>query len=202
MAIHVIQSQRIDVLLDSMLRIVNQSAKIPWPCYSRGILLCRHLQSRPGSLKNCREKGISANTQFHHRIRAFQWASYQWVLNNPKEVEQVREANIPRIIIKWRVFQALRKCILPEQILLEIDHPLYSIIKRIYDSADRLEQGTEKQLKNRACCIGYPNRSRACLAIIWIIVVIARGIARHRNVVVPPTGWRPGGRISRSILSR
>ena len=29
MAIHVIQSQRIDVLLDSMLRIVNQSAKIP-----------------------------------------------------------------------------------------------------------------------------------------------------------------------------
>ena len=48
MAIHVIQSQRIDVLLDSMLRIVNQSAKIPWPCYSRGILLCRLLQSRPG----------------------------------------------------------------------------------------------------------------------------------------------------------
>jgi len=29
MAIHVIQSQRIDVLLDSMLRIVNQSAKNP-----------------------------------------------------------------------------------------------------------------------------------------------------------------------------
>lgn len=138
--------------------------------------------------KIAEKKGISANTQFHHRIRAFQWTSYQWVLNNPKEVEQVREANIPRIIIKWRVFQALRKCILPEQIPLEIDHPLYSIIKRIYDSADRLEQGTEKQLKNRACCIGYPNRSRACLAIIWIIVVIARGIARHRNAVVPPTG--------------
>lgn len=30
MAIHVIQSQRIDVLLDSMLRIVNQTARNPF----------------------------------------------------------------------------------------------------------------------------------------------------------------------------
>ncbi len=36
--------------------------------------------------KIAEKKGISANTQFHHRIRAFQWTSYQWVLNNPKEV--------------------------------------------------------------------------------------------------------------------
>ncbi|WKT73036.1 exodeoxyribonuclease V subunit gamma [Acinetobacter variabilis] len=151
MAIHVIQSQRIDVLLDSMLRIVNQSAKNPL-----AVLQPRHfIVPSPAveawlTQKIAEKKGISANTQFHHRIRAFQWTSYQWVLNNPKEVEQVREANIPRIIIKWRVFQALRKCILPEQIPLEIDHPLYSIIKRIYDSADRLEQGTEKQLKKQS----------------------------------------------------
>ena len=151
MAIHVIQSQRIDVLLDSMLHIVNQTARNPFE-----VLQTRHfIVPSPAveswlTQKIAEKKGISANTQFHHRIRAFQWASYQWVLNAPKEVEQVREANIPRIIIKWRVFQALRKYILPEQISLDMDHPLYSIIKRIYDSADRLEQGTEKQLKKQS----------------------------------------------------
>ncbi|MDM1343824.1 exodeoxyribonuclease V subunit gamma [Acinetobacter pseudolwoffii] len=151
MAIHVIQSQRIDVLLDSMLRIVNQTARHPFE-----VLQPRHfIVPSPAveswlTQKIAEKKGISANSQFHHRIRAFQWTSYQWVLNAPKEVEQVREANIPRIIIKWRVFQALRKCILPEQIPLDVDHPLYSIVKRIYDSADRLEQGTEKQLKKQS----------------------------------------------------
>lgn len=151
MAIHVIQSQRIDVLLDSMLRIVNQTARHPFE-----VLQPRHfIVPSPAveswlTQKIAEKKGISANSQFHHRIRAFQWTSYQWVLNAPKEVEQVREANIPRIIIKWRVFQALRKCILPEHIPLDVDHPLYSIVKRIYDSADRLEQGTEKQLKKQS----------------------------------------------------
>ncbi|WP_180071889.1 exodeoxyribonuclease V subunit gamma [Acinetobacter sp. YH12200] len=151
MTIHVIQSQRIDVLLDSMLRIVNQTARHPFE-----VLQPRHfIVPSPAveswlTQKIAEKKGISANSQFHHRIRAFQWTSYQWVLNAPKEVEQVREANIPRIIIKWRVFQALRKCILPEHIPLDVDHPLYSIVKRIYDSADRLEQGTEKQLKKQS----------------------------------------------------
>ncbi|HJF27682.1 MAG TPA: exodeoxyribonuclease V subunit gamma [Acinetobacter lwoffii] len=151
MAIHVIQSQRIDVLLDSMLRIVNQAAQNPFE-----VLQPRHfIVPSPAveawlTQKIAEKKGISANTQFHHRIRAFQWSSYQWVLNSPKEVEQVREANIPRIIIKWRMFQALRKYILPAEMCLDVDHPLYSIIKRIYDSADRLEQGTEKQLKKQS----------------------------------------------------
>ncbi|MEJ2899917.1 exodeoxyribonuclease V subunit gamma [Acinetobacter sp. NS-4] len=151
MAIHVIQSQRIDVLVHAMLTTVNKPATTPFQ-----VLQSQHfIVPSPAveswlTQKIAEKKGISANTQFHHRIRAFQWISYQWVLNAPKEVEQVREANIPRIIMKWRVFQALRKCILPEQIALDVDHPLYSIVKRIYDSADRLEQGTEKQLKKQS----------------------------------------------------
>lgn len=151
MAIHVIQSQRIDVLLDSMLRIVNQRATHPL-----AVLQTRHfIVPSPAveawlTQKIAEKKGISANTQFHHRIRAFQWTSYQWVLNTQKELEQVREANIPRIIIKWRAFQALRKTILPDEIPLKSGHPLYSIVKRIYDSADRLEHGAEKQLKKQS----------------------------------------------------
>ena len=87
MAIHVIQSQRIDVLLDSMLRIVNQTARNPFE-----VLQTRHfIVPSPAvetwlTQKIAEKKGISANTQFHHRIRAFQWTSYQWVWNAPKEV--------------------------------------------------------------------------------------------------------------------
>jgi exodeoxyribonuclease V gamma subunit len=151
MAIHVIQSQRIDVLLDSMLRVVNQKANQPFE-----VLQTRHFVVPSPAVeawltqKIAEKKGISANSQFHHRIRAFQWTSYQWVLNTQKELEKVREANIPRIIIKWRAFQALRKLILPDDIPLKSDHALYPIVKRIYDSADRLEQGPEKQLKKQS----------------------------------------------------
>ncbi|ANF80899.1 exonuclease V subunit gamma [Acinetobacter sp. NCu2D-2] len=151
MAIHVIQSQRIDVLLDSMLRVVNQQSDDPF-----AVLQTRHFVVPSPAMevwltqKIAEKKGISANTQFHHRIRAFQWSSYQWVLNTQKELEQVREANIPRIIIKWRAFQALRKTILPDENPLKSGHALYSIVQRIYDSADRLENGPEKQLKKQS----------------------------------------------------
>ncbi|MFV5312697.1 exodeoxyribonuclease V subunit gamma [Acinetobacter schindleri] len=151
MAIHVIQSQKIDVLLDSMLLVTSQQKRTAFQ-----VLEPQHfIVPSPAveawlTQKIAEKKGISANTQFHHRIRAFQWTSYQWVLNSQKELEQVREANIPRIIIKWRAFQALRKTILADEIPLKSQHPLYSIVKRIYDSADRLEQPNERLLKKQS----------------------------------------------------
>lgn len=73
--------------------------------------------------------------------------------------EQVRKANIPRLILKWRIYQALQPFIQSAQISLLEDHPLYSIVQRIYDSADQLQDGTEKQLKSKACCIGSLSKS-------------------------------------------
>lgn len=148
MGIHVIQSQRIEVLVQALLTAVNQASANPFqvlqpqhfivPSKAVEVWLTQQLAE---------QKGISANTQFHHRIRGFQWSAYQWVLHEQKE--QVRKANIPRIIIKWRVFQALKAYIDSEQITLTADHALYPIIQRIYESADRL-QGLEKQLKKQS----------------------------------------------------
>lgn len=93
-------------------------------------------------------QSICANTEFHHRIRGFQWSAYQWVLHDQKDL--VRQANIPRIIIKWRVFQALKEFIQPEQNPLATSHALFPIIQQIYASADRLEQPLERQLKKQS----------------------------------------------------
>ncbi len=90
---------------------------------------------------------MSANYQFHQRVRGFQWYAYQQVLTAHKE--QVRKANIPRLIFKWRVHQALHEFIQPDTMSIDTSHPLHSIVQRIYDSADRLEQGIDKQLKKQ-----------------------------------------------------
>ena len=148
MAIHVIQSQRIDVLVHAMLTTVNKPAATPFQVLkTQHFIVPSHAVEAWLTQKLAEQKGISANTQFHHRIRGFQWSAYQWVLVEQKE--QVRKANIPRIIIKWRIFQALKTFIQAEHNPLTTEHPLYSIVQRIYDSADRLEQGVEKQLKKQ-----------------------------------------------------
>ncbi len=148
MAIHVIQSQRIDVLVHALLTTVSQPSANPFQ-----VLQTQHFIVPSKAVEVwltqqlAEQKGISANTQFHHRIRGFQWAAYQWVLQDQKE--QVRKANIPRIIIKWRVFQTLKNFIDAAQNPLTAEHPLSPIIQRIYDSADRLQQGLDKQLKKQ-----------------------------------------------------
>ncbi len=148
MGIHVIQSQRIDVLVDAMLKAVRKPTSNPFD-----VLKTQHFIVPSPAIEAwltqrlAEKKGISANTLFHHRIRGFQWSAYQQVLQNDKD--KVRKANIPRLIIKWRVFQALKEFIQAEQNPLESKHPLYPIVQRIYDSADRLEQGLEKQLKKQ-----------------------------------------------------
>lgn len=148
MAIHVIQSQRIDVLLQGVWQSVHQPTRQPFD-----VLATQHfIVPSPAVEQWLTEKlselqGITANYLFHQRIRGFQWYAYQQVLSEHKD--DVRKANIPRLILKWRVYQALYDFIQPDQILLTQDHPAYSIIARIYDSADRLENGFEKQLKKQ-----------------------------------------------------
>jgi len=149
MGIHVIQSQRVDVLVEAMLKTVRKPAAHPLE-----VLKTQHfIVPSPAveawlTQRLAEHQSICANTEFHHRIRGFQWSAYQWVLHDQKDL--VRQANIPRIIIKWRVFQALKEFIQPEQNPLATSHALFPIIQRIYASADRLEQPLERQLKKQS----------------------------------------------------
>lgn len=148
MGIHVIQSQRIDVLLQGVLASTSQASTHPLQ-----VLKTQHFIVPSPAVeqwliqKLAEQQGMSANYQFHQRVRGFQWYAYQQVLTAHKE--QVRKANIPRLIFKWRVHQALYEFIQPDTIGIDTSHPLHSIVQRIYDSADRLEQGIDKQLKKQ-----------------------------------------------------
>ncbi|ADY83851.1 exonuclease V, gamma chain [Acinetobacter pittii PHEA-2] len=148
MGIHVIQSQRIDVLLQGVLASTSQASTHPLQ-----VLKTQHFIVPSPAVeqwliqKLAEQQGMSANYQFHQRVRGFQWYAYQQVLTAHKE--QVRKANIPRLIFKWRVHQALHEFIQPDTMSIDTAHPLHSIVQRIYDSADRLEQGIDKQLKKQ-----------------------------------------------------
>ncbi|MCH7296395.1 exodeoxyribonuclease V subunit gamma [Acinetobacter higginsii] len=148
MGIHVIQSQRLDVLLQGVMASITQPSNSPFQVFkTQHFIVPSPAQEQWLTQKIAEQQGMTANYQFHQRIRGFQWYAYQQVLENK---EQVRKANIPRLILKWRIHQALQPFIQPEQNTVANEHPLYSIVQRIYDSADQLQQGTEKQLKKQS----------------------------------------------------
>ncbi|RKG32374.1 exonuclease V subunit gamma [Acinetobacter guerrae] len=149
MAIHVIQSQRIDVLLQGLAQTSQYSHEQPFQVLATQHFIVPNAAVQQWLTEKLSElQGIHANYQFHQRIRGFQWYAYQQVLSEHKD--QVRKANIPRLILKWRIYQALHSYIQSDQMQVTIEHPLYSIIARIYDSADRLNHGIEKQLKKQS----------------------------------------------------
>ncbi len=147
MAIHVMQSQRIEVLFEAMLRAVQQTHHNPLMVLKAQHFIVPSVALETWLTQRLAEKrGISANNQFHTRIRGFQWWAYQEVLHDQRD--EVRKANLPRLMIKWRVYQSLKNFIQSPINLLKQQHPLYPIIQRIYASADRLagfEQLNKKQ---------------------------------------------------------
>lgn len=148
MGIHVIQSQRLEVLLQGVMASVTQPSSSPFQVFkTQHFIVPSPAQEQWLTQKIAEQQGMTANYQFHQRIRGFQWYAYQQVLENK---EQVRKANIPRLILKWRIHQALQPFIQSDQNTLAQTHPLYSIVQRIYASADQLQQGTEKQIKKQS----------------------------------------------------
>lgn len=171
MAIHVMQSQRIEVLFEAMLRAVQQPYQNPLMVLKAQHFIVPSIALETWLTQRLAEKrGISANNQFHHRIRGFQWWAYQEVLHDQRD--EVRKANLPRLMIKWRIYQSLKNFIQSPINPLKQQHPLYPIIQRIYASADRL-QGFEQLAKSKVCCIGWRSKCRVYFPIIWNIAAIA-----------------------------
>lgn len=148
MGIHVIQSQQIHVLVQGVLQSLYKPSKNPFQ-----VLKTEHFVVPSPAIQEwltqtiAEQHGISANSQFHQRIRGFQWYCYQQVLSDK---DHVRKANIPRLMMKWRIYQTLKSYIDPDENTVDQAHPLFTIIQRIYDSAEQLDQSIEKQLKKQS----------------------------------------------------
>ena len=185
MAIHVIQSQRIDVLVQGLLQNTTQPSKNPF-----AVLQTQHfIVPSPAvqewlSQRIAEQQGISANSQFHQRIRGFQWFAYQQVL---EDKDKVRKANIPRLIMKWRIYQTLKSFIENDENSLADDHPLYGIIKRIYDAASQLENGLEKQLKKQSMLYWVSEQ----VSKLFSNYMMYRGECQRacENVCTCPSNW-------------
>lgn len=148
MAIHVIQSQRIDVLLQGLLTSVTQRTHQPFSVLkTQHFIVPSAAQEQWLKERLSEQQGIAANYLFHQRIRGFQWYAYQHVLDNK---DRVRQANIPRLILKWRIYQALYAYIQPMHLALDETHPLYPIVQRIYDSANQLQSVLDQQQKKQS----------------------------------------------------
>lgn len=143
MGIHVIQSQRIEVLVNAVLQSLPKASKNPF-----NVLKAQHFVVPNAAVKEwliqqlAEKQGISANTFFHERLRGFQWYAYQQVLTHKDEV---RKANIPRLIMKWRLFQTLKPYIDPDQCQMTEQHGLYRLIQRIYATAQDFTELKERQ---------------------------------------------------------
>ncbi len=148
MAIHVVQSQRIDVLLQYLMHRLQHTQSS-----ALSVLQPQHFIVPSMAVETwlnqqlAQHCGISANQQFHQRIRGFQWAAYQWVLQDHKD--EVRKANMPLLIMKWRIYQALKGYIQPLKNDLNAEHPLSALIQRIYESAAELDT-QQAQLKKQS----------------------------------------------------
>lgn len=147
MGIHVCQSQCLDVLLQALFKQMGQSESSVFNVLATQHFIVPNKAVEQWLMQSIAEqKGISANQIFHQRIQSFQWYAYQQVLTDK---DQVRQANIPRLVMKWRIYEAIRPFITPIKQQIGTKHPLYELVKRIYDSAIHLTQPLDIQLKKQ-----------------------------------------------------
>lgn len=132
MAIHVVQSHNINILLDTMLASSNApSENIFEVLKTQNFIVPNRSIEKWLTQEIAKKNGVSGNNQFYPRINAFQWAAYQFVLDDK---EFVRQANLPVIIVKWRIYEALKGFITEPTFLMHPMHELFPIIERVYQS--------------------------------------------------------------------
>ena len=136
MAMNVVQSQRLSVLLHALQQHSLNARQTPLQ-----LLQALHCIVPNVAVENwlkqqlTLQQGISAHWQFHYGIRSFQWNAYQQVL---PEKDRVRKANLPQLMMKWRIYQLLQQFFQQDGLHIASDHVLASVLQRVDDSAQAL----------------------------------------------------------------
>ena len=81
MGIHVIQSQRLEVLLNSVMDYISQPSRSAVQIFNtQHFVVPSAAHAQWLKQKMAEQQGMSANEQFHQKIRGFQWYAYQQIL--------------------------------------------------------------------------------------------------------------------------
>lgn len=145
MSIHICQSHDVEILLQAMFAQTSHKTTSMLDAFkTKTFIVPNRAVEKWLTQKISNKNGISANNAFFQGINSFRWDLYQKVLDDK---ERVRRASIPRLVVKLRIFQALKAYTSNLANPLKKDHPLFEIIDRIYDSSSTLSDQAEIEQK-------------------------------------------------------
>lgn len=141
MGIHVCQSHNVDFLLEGVMRQLNQpTASILDVFQTQSFIVPNKSVEKWLTQKIAEKTGVTANYEYFNKISAFQWKAYQKVV---EDKDKVAKSLMPRIIIKWRIFEAIKPYIAAADNKIPFDAPLSSIVSRIYESSSQIQNPQE-----------------------------------------------------------
>ncbi len=133
MVMNVVQSQRMQVLLHALQSRTMATRQSPLQLLQAQHCIVPNVAVEQWLKQQVAEQlGISAHWQFHYGVRSFQWYAYQQVL---PEKDRVRKANMPVLMMKWRIYQHLQQFWQNHQLHIAAEHPLQPLLNRVAHSA-------------------------------------------------------------------
>lgn len=90
--------------------------------------------------------GICSQIQWHQNVNELEWFLYQFVA---QDKDQVRKANLPRVVMKWQIYQCLLKFIYTTQNRVAESHDMYGLVQRIYHYCENISDETQARLKRQ-----------------------------------------------------
>lgn len=184
MAIGVIQSSSIEILLEALKRQIHQKSNNTLSIFEKQHFVVPN-KSIEKWLTNelSKRDGVVANFVFFSRIQSFQWDAYKNII---QDKDLVRQASMPRIIVKWRIYQALKPFILNPSIEITVDHDLYGLISSIYENTKAISDPVES-LGKRKRMLYWVAENTAKLISNYIEY---RGSCdKHNHGCTCPTNW-------------
>ena len=131
MAVNVIQSHNPKILLSVLASVVNTNSDNFLDVLSNKVVIVpNQAVSKWVTTGLSLENGICANIEFVNKILAFKWNVFKQVLSERKE--DVVRANLPKAVMKLRIYNEVKPYILSDDLSLDETHPLFSLVQRIY----------------------------------------------------------------------
>ena len=152
MAIHVIQSQRIEVLVDCLI----DQLKTQQSTNALSVLQERHIVVPDQAIATWLEQqisekiSISANIKHHRKILGLQWKAYEWALPTKQDRERIKGINTPPLIMQWRIYHGLAQFIQSDSLdTANTPADLQVLLQRVYDNSANLSDLNKRKSKRQ-----------------------------------------------------
>lgn len=131
MSLHILHSHRLDYLFETFVQIgFQKQIDFTQILQAKHIIVPNDAMQEWLKIQLAQAMGISAHLQFHQGITSFQWFIYQQLA---QKRDDVRDANLPRLIIKWQIYHYLSPSIQTDTLNISAQHPLFPLLQRIYE---------------------------------------------------------------------